>query len=326
MIFNIKEELKNKHGIYIITNSINNKIYIGSAVNLKKRYRAHLKDLETKKHHSPTLQYFVNKYSIDTLTFSLLKEVKDKTKLTRIEQVYLDFYQPYESVKGYNHYRTAGSPLGHKYTDKQNKDKSERLKKINIDRPDLAEKQSQIKIEFYKNNSDIKTQISESLKEYYKDNIEAKLKQSEFIKQYHIDNKELMFEAYKKRSEKYFNNYEKILERKVNAKENLNRPEVKANMKKAQQQKIIDNPNCMDKLFIARDLDRLNNPEKYIDIDLKKCNQTPILVFKDGVLIDEIIGQTNAGKKYGVTKSTVRCLIIGKTKRTKGITFKYKQS
>ena len=42
-------------GIYKIVNSINNKIYVGSAKNIKKRWSAHKSDLNKNKHHNKHL-------------------------------------------------------------------------------------------------------------------------------------------------------------------------------------------------------------------------------------------------------------------------------
>lgn len=46
----------NKSGIYRIINVINNKFYIGSAINLRKRRNTHFEQLNNNKHHSIYLQ------------------------------------------------------------------------------------------------------------------------------------------------------------------------------------------------------------------------------------------------------------------------------
>lgn len=75
MIFCIQAENYNSSGIYIIRNTIDNRVYVGSAINLIRRYYTHLCDLKSNKHHNARLQNFVNKYGIEILRFQLLKIV-----------------------------------------------------------------------------------------------------------------------------------------------------------------------------------------------------------------------------------------------------------
>lgn len=97
---------KQVSGIYIITNSINNRIYIGSAVSLYNRYHTHKLDLVKNRHHSKKMQRFVNKYGIDKLRFSIL-EVCNKNILIEREQHHLDYFIPF-----FNTSKKAGSTLG----------------------------------------------------------------------------------------------------------------------------------------------------------------------------------------------------------------------
>ena len=82
----------NKSGIYIIKNTIDNRVYIGSAVNLAVRKGTHFYDLRNNKHHNSHLQNFVNKYGIDNLSFDVL-EFCEKSILLEREQHYFTQYQ-----------------------------------------------------------------------------------------------------------------------------------------------------------------------------------------------------------------------------------------
>lgn len=93
-------------GIYIIKNLVNNKLYIGSAVNLKKRKREHFSLLKNNKHHSIYLQRAYNKYGKDNFIFELL-ECCEKTVLIIREQHYIDLINP-----NYNISKIAGSCIG----------------------------------------------------------------------------------------------------------------------------------------------------------------------------------------------------------------------
>ena len=97
-----------KSGIYIITNNINNHCYIGSAVNIRKRWNRHRSDLELQKHHSVYLQRAYNKYSKACFKYEILLFC-DKSDLLFYEQRAINIYKP-----EYNQCPVAGSCLGHK--------------------------------------------------------------------------------------------------------------------------------------------------------------------------------------------------------------------
>jgi len=99
-------------GIYQIQNVLNGKCYIGSAVNLKKRWRYHLGDLRREQHCNTHLQSAFDKYGETVFTFALLEQIEDTSQLIVREQYYLDTLNP-----EYNISPTAGSPLGVQHTD-----------------------------------------------------------------------------------------------------------------------------------------------------------------------------------------------------------------
>ena len=76
---------RNTSGIYIIKNTINDKVYIGSAVCLKQRFIEH-KNQFKKQVHNVRFQNFVNKYGFNTLIFEVIEYVNDKEKLIEREQ------------------------------------------------------------------------------------------------------------------------------------------------------------------------------------------------------------------------------------------------
>lgn len=81
-------------GIYAIVNNISNKMYIGSAINLKRRMGNHLLNLKKNRHSSPPLQAAFNKYGEENFSFELLESVSDKTQLVKREQAWVDFLNP----------------------------------------------------------------------------------------------------------------------------------------------------------------------------------------------------------------------------------------
>lgn len=111
--------ISTKSGIYQIRNLINNRIYIGSSVNLRNRKQEHFKDLELKKHHNVALQRAYNKYGKSNFVFEILQFVDNKSDLLGIEQSYIDNIKP-----DYNIYKVAGSSFGHKHSDEYKEKKS----------------------------------------------------------------------------------------------------------------------------------------------------------------------------------------------------------
>lgn len=81
-------------GIYIIHNSVNNHIYLGSAKLIRKRRTTHATGLRANKHHSKKLQHFVNKHGLEKLTYSPIIFC-DKDELQEKEQFFLDYFKPY---------------------------------------------------------------------------------------------------------------------------------------------------------------------------------------------------------------------------------------
>lgn len=92
-------------GIYCITNTTNNKVYVGSTVNLHRRCVAHLRLLRANKHHSPKLQAAWNKYGELNFTFKVLVEC-EKENLILLEQSFMDKFD--SATNGYNVCMIAG--------------------------------------------------------------------------------------------------------------------------------------------------------------------------------------------------------------------------
>lgn len=98
-------------GIYkIVTPS--DKIYVGSAVNFRRRRNCHRTRLNKGVHHCPGLQNAFNKYGPEALKFEVVEFVSRENLLAR-EQYYLDLLWP----KLYNCARVAGSSMGVKVTE-----------------------------------------------------------------------------------------------------------------------------------------------------------------------------------------------------------------
>jgi len=86
-------------GIYKITNTKNGKFYIGSSVNIQKRWNAHKRALRKNKHENILLQRSWNKYGEEYFQFEIIEETND---VLLQEQHYLDELKPYDPKIGFN--------------------------------------------------------------------------------------------------------------------------------------------------------------------------------------------------------------------------------
>lgn len=95
-------------GVYQIKNLENNKIYIGSSVDVKDRWIGHATDLYNGIHANQYLQRAWNKYGANKFEFILLDYIADidvefmKVKIRYIEQFYIDWFDSCNPENGYN--------------------------------------------------------------------------------------------------------------------------------------------------------------------------------------------------------------------------------
>ena len=105
-------------GIYMIQfNAAPDKFYIGSAADFNRRKTKHLSDLRLKKHHSPLLQRYYNKYGEHSIDIQLLIECK-VGDLLRYEQMAIDILNPLLNIC-----KVAGNTMGYRHS-------AESIKKI----------------------------------------------------------------------------------------------------------------------------------------------------------------------------------------------------
>lgn len=88
-------------GIYCIRNKVNNKIYIGSSVDIDRRFRKHRTQLNTKVHSNKHLIKAYHKYGKDNFEFIILEECLKEDLIDR-EMFYIEKYDSLDYNKGYN--------------------------------------------------------------------------------------------------------------------------------------------------------------------------------------------------------------------------------
>jgi len=103
-------------GVYTITNTINNKIYVGStSTSFREREVNHFSSLRRNCHSNIYLQNSVNKYGINNFKFEVLEECLPEYCVTT-EQYWINMLDVTNPKLGYNKLYLAYSSLGYKHT------------------------------------------------------------------------------------------------------------------------------------------------------------------------------------------------------------------
>jgi len=94
-------KVKNKIGIYKITNTDNNKCYIGQSVHMVQRLGDHKRNLRKGEHINEYFQRAYNKYGIDKFVYEVIEEC-DKEQLNDKELFWIDLFNSTDRGFGYN--------------------------------------------------------------------------------------------------------------------------------------------------------------------------------------------------------------------------------
>ena len=86
-------------GIYLIRNRISEKFYVGSSIDINRRWVRHIDDLNKNKHHSIKLQNSWNKHGQNNFDFFVIQKC-DISNLEKLEQKWIDTLGVYKN--GYN--------------------------------------------------------------------------------------------------------------------------------------------------------------------------------------------------------------------------------
>lgn len=102
----VRKELKGKSGIYGFLCKTNNKLYIGSSIDLSTRFNKHIKGFKS----NILLQRAINKYNLQDFIFIIFEYCEPEEVISR-EQHFFDLLIP-----EFNILKTAGSSLGYTHT------------------------------------------------------------------------------------------------------------------------------------------------------------------------------------------------------------------
>lgn len=131
-------------GIYKITCTENQKIYIGSASNIDRRFKTHKGTLKNNTHKNPHLQSAYSKYGEDSFIYEIIEYCPESDLRSR-EQYWLDFTRCYDREIGFNNCILSDRPLGYKHTEEAKKVMSEKRKGIKQSPETIAKRVASIK-------------------------------------------------------------------------------------------------------------------------------------------------------------------------------------
>lgn len=130
-----RTSLPEEPGIYLILNTVNQHFYIGSTVNLRRRWSQHIWYLDNNRHHNPHFQNAWNKYGGCSFVYFVLEIVPDMQSILAAEQRWIDETDAAIKRDCYNVCATAGSHLGRKRSEetKQRMSRAQTGKTINAE-------------------------------------------------------------------------------------------------------------------------------------------------------------------------------------------------
>jgi group I intron endonuclease len=113
--------------IYMIRNKINNKLYIGCAVDYKRRFIEHKSKLKLNKHYNNYLQRNWNKYGGENFEYIII-EICEKCQLKQKEILWIKYYRSDNSFYGFNGTKGGDGSLGHIVSEVSRRKMSEKAK------------------------------------------------------------------------------------------------------------------------------------------------------------------------------------------------------
>ena len=102
----------NTSGIYAIVHRATRDMYVGSAINIARRWRRHKNELNNNKHYCYHLQNSYLKNGSSAFDWEIIEFVDSKSALIQREQFWVDFFKPI-----YNKRLVVNSPLGTKHSE-----------------------------------------------------------------------------------------------------------------------------------------------------------------------------------------------------------------
>ncbi len=280
-----------KSGIYCIKNLVNNKVYIGSAVNFNKRFYEHSWELNKNIHHNIYLQRSFNKYGESNFEFIILEYTEKIENLRGAEQKWMNDLNVLDVEYGYNICTKAENSSGYRHTEET----IEKMREIAKNRPPVS-KETKIKISKASKDRKHKPETIERFKEIAKNRLpmseETKKKISESKKDHIVSE-----ETRKKIGDA---NKGRVLSEE--SRENMSKS-AKGRVKSKEHRKNLSESLKGNKNALGHNKGEKNGNAKLTEEDVLEIRE----LIKDG------ISNTAIAKMYGIGVTTISNIKIGKT-------------
>lgn len=116
-------------GIYKFTCIPTGRVYIGSAINLRRRHKNHTDELRSKRHKNSYFQRAWNKYGESAFEYEVIELVLESFLLER-EQYWMDRLGACNRKRGFNILPMAGSRIGHVASEETRRKLSDRMRTV----------------------------------------------------------------------------------------------------------------------------------------------------------------------------------------------------
>jgi group I intron endonuclease len=121
-------ESKNKYSefyVYMITNLVNNKIYIGQTVDFERRKRRHINDSFNENRIKYPINKAIKKHGVDNFKFEII-EITDTYEDVKVAEIYwIAYYGSKNRKVGYNLTDGGDGTIGHTMSDEMKKKMSD---------------------------------------------------------------------------------------------------------------------------------------------------------------------------------------------------------
>lgn len=97
-----REDTAVYNGVYLITNKVNNKTYVGSSKDINRRIKTHKRELAEGSHNNRKLQKDYDKYGDENFEYTILEKDVEHELLTAYEKYWMYKYNSIVMYKGYN--------------------------------------------------------------------------------------------------------------------------------------------------------------------------------------------------------------------------------
>lgn len=134
-----KAELS-RGGIYCIRNLVSGRIYVGSSINIRSRWKSHRSLLRAGQHIARAMQRSWLKHGEAAFEFSILEFVDEPAELVAREQHWIDALDAANPRTGFNSSPTAGNCLGVRHSAETKR----KLSKVHKGKPKSAEHRAAI--------------------------------------------------------------------------------------------------------------------------------------------------------------------------------------